>query len=301
MTRKTLSANYVGKHESVFSCPICKSSMKVIGDRSLICSKKHTFDFTKQGYVNLLSRAIKTKYNNELFEARRKLITEDGFFEPLCQAIAKVLLQSYVPDEQIYILDTGCGEGSHLSMICNIVSSQSDINIIGTGIDIAKEGIALAARNYSNHIWVVADLAQLPFQDHQFDILLNILTPSNYAEFNRLLKQDGLLIKVVPGSDYLIELREALYDDFSKHKYSNDEIVHRFEESFHTVSRTSLRYTMRLTRSSLQSLMQMTPLAWTVTEQRKNAFLKKDSALITVDLEILVAKKINKYVQRRLK
>lgn len=59
-------------------------------------------------------------------------------------------------------------------------------------------------------------MAKSPFGDQSFHIILNILSPSNYKEFKRLLVQDGLVIKVVPRPDYLKELREVLYDDMEK-------------------------------------------------------------------------------------
>ncbi|MEH6944579.1 SAM-dependent methyltransferase, partial [Bacillus sp. JJ722] len=82
---------------------------------------------------------------------------------------------------------------------------------------------------------LIQDLANTPFKAQQFDVILNILSPSNYAEFNRLLKDDGLVIKVVPRADYLIELREALFDPSSKQSYSNAETVELFHANFHNV------------------------------------------------------------------
>src|SRR5699024_1896748 len=105
-----------------------------------------------------------------------------------------------------------CGEGSHLSSICDTVSLDLEVPVTGVGIDISKEGILAAAKNYSNKVWLVADLAKMPFQEEQFDIILNILSPSNYVEFNRLLKDDGLVIKIVPQTNYLKELREIVYN-----------------------------------------------------------------------------------------
>ena len=160
----------------------------------------------------MTSHTVNTKYSKELFEARRKLITEAEFYKPLSEAIAKIINEHVVKtNETISILDTGCGEGSHLSNICDLVRSEFFRNVAGVGIDISKEGIMVAAKNYSNKIWAVADLANTPFKDKQFDVILNILSPSNYAEFNRLLKSDGLVIKIVPQTGYLKELREHLF------------------------------------------------------------------------------------------
>lgn len=59
-------------------------------------------------------------------------------------------------------------------------------------------------------MWFVADLANLPIADQSVAVIMNILSPANYQEFKRVLVDDGLIIKVVPRSDYLAELREAI-------------------------------------------------------------------------------------------
>ncbi len=289
--KRIMNVSFVRNYESIFACPICHSSMKVSDLKSLICLNLHTFDFAKQGYINLTTRYVKSKYSKELFEARRKLFNESDFFESLSQTIANVIKNHIGKTKKASsILDMGCGEGSHLDTICNIVNSEHSHKVIGVGIDLSKEGILIAAKNYSEHIWAVADLANTPFKQAQFDYIVNILSPSNYAEFNRLLHEDGLVIKVVPQSGYLIELREHLSLKPEKTSYSNKEIVERFTESFQLVDISRLSYKARLNKSSLQSLVQMTPLTWGTTEERVKSFIK-DSAQITIDFDLLVGKK----------
>ncbi len=293
MSQRILSATSVSEIEEIFKCPICHSSMSVVEFQSLICTNQHTFDFTKQGYLNLLKHPVKTKYGKDLFEARRKLIAEGGFFEPLCQAIAE-MINKYHQDEtgNLSVLDTGCGEGSHLASICEILRNQGQTNVTGIGVDLAKEGVLAAAKNYKHNIWCVADLANTPFKDQQFDIILNILSPSNYSEFTRLLKDDGFLLKIVPQSGYLKELREAFYDDSEKQSYSNVETVDHFHKHFDLVNQSRIQYTMKLGHPYIDALVQMTPLSWASTEEKVKAFLDKDSAEITVDLDLLIGRKL---------
>ena len=288
--KRIKSAKWVSHFETIFACPICNSSMQVLEFKSLICSNRHTFDFAKQGYINFMTQPVKTKYRKGLFEARRKLITEGAFFEPLSRTIAKVIDHHLVQTkEPLFILDVGCGEGSHLSNICGLVGEK----IVGVGIDISKEGIMVASKNYSDPFWAVADLARAPFKDTQFDLILNILSPSNYAEFNRLLKPDGLVIKIVPQSGYLKELREHLFLKPELQNYSNAETVERFNKHFQFVDHSRLSYTVNLNQTSIQWLVQMTPLTWTTTEEQVTSFLNKNSASITVDLEILIGKHLH--------
>lgn len=281
------SALLVKEYAAMFICPICSSNMNVIELKSLICLNNHTFDFTKQGYLNLTTHQIKTKYDKALFEARRKLISEVGFFNPLIEAIISII-NRHDTSNNLMILDTGCGEGSHLASICEGVDKFA----IGVGIDIAKEGIIAAAKNHAKQIWTVADLANPPFQTQQFDVILNILSPSNYLEFNRLLKNDGLLIKVVPQSSYLQELRQTFYHETDKVTYSNSDTVERFNERFHILDSTRLTYSVNLDKASLEGLIRMTPLTWSSNEAQIQAFLAKDISDITVDLEILIGQNL---------
>jgi 23S rRNA (guanine745-N1)-methyltransferase len=292
LTQRKLSAKYVSEFESIFKCPICQSSMQVVEFESLMCTNRHTYDFTKQGYLNLLTHPIKTKYGKELFEARRKLIAEGGFFEPLCEALANIIKENQRTNkETLSILDTGCGEGSHLATICDLVRSNNQTAVTGVGVDLAKEGVLVASKNYKNNIWCVADLANAPFEDQQFDVILNILSPSNYSEFNRLLKDDGFVLKVVPQSGYLIQLREAFFDAPDKQSYSNVDTVDHFNKHFTLINQSRIQYTMNLNHPFIDALVQMTPLTWGISQEKAMAFLEKDSVEITVDLDILIGRK----------
>ncbi|WP_332238343.1 putative RNA methyltransferase [Sporolactobacillus sp. KGMB 08714] len=291
MTKRVESAAFVSGLDSIFKCPVCGSSMKVFESKSLICSNRHTFDFTKQGYVNLMTHSLKTKYDKELFEARRKLIEKEGFFGPLEQSIAETIKKQLRSKKgTTFILDTGCGEGSHLYNICDSICTDLNSQIAGVGIDISKEGISIAAKNYAGKVWAVADLANVPFKDKQFDVILNILSPANYGEFNRLLKADGLLIKVIPESDYLKELREVVFDEPAKQSYSNANTRERFKENFQVVSTSRLHYSRILEKPSIQSLIRMTPLTWSMTQEKVKSFSEMESMKITIDLDILVGK-----------
>ena len=122
------------------------------------------------------------------------------------------------------------------------------------GIDLAKEGIATAAKEHPGNIWCVADLANCPFEDGAFDTILNILSPANYAEFTRLLKPDGLFIKVVPEKGYLKELRAIFYNDDTE-RQQDSEHVNRFAEQFELMKTERITYEFQLDRDLLAPLI----------------------------------------------
>lgn len=282
-----ISAKLINEFEEIFQCPLCTSPMRIVAFKSLVCSNNHTFDIAKYGYVNLITRPLTTRYDKELFESR-KIIAENGFFEPLHKMISELIKnEMHLDEETLKILDAGCGEGSHLASIKHKI-----VKVLGVGIDIAKEGILVAAKNHPNIIWCVADLAHSPFKSNTFDVILNILSPANYREFRRLLNDKGILIKVIPRSDYLKELREIFFDEPQKQSYSNQKIIQRFNTGFEAVDKFRLSHNISLSKSLIPPLIRMTPLSWSATEEKVQAFLEKmSSAEITVDLDILVGKK----------
>jgi 23S rRNA (guanine745-N1)-methyltransferase len=282
MNKKINSAKIVEEFESLFMCPHCGNSMKVDQYKSLVCINNHTFDFAKQGYLNLTRQSSKSPYKKELFETRHKIITESNLYENMQESITTIINQ--YTENSIMLADMGCGEGSHLQKIANAIPT-----IASVGIDLSKEAIVTAAKRYEKPIWLVGDLANLPLMDQSFHVILNILSPSNYKEFMRILDPNGLIIKVVPSQHYLKELREAIFENTNK-TYKNDEIVSLFNRHFKLLDMIHVRYTKKLNQAELHNLVQMTPLTWSSEKDRIDTFLSQKSAEITVDLDILVGK-----------
>ena len=290
-SKRTISAKRVRRFESIFSCPVCDSSMTVQEYQRLTCLNNHSFDIAKQGYLNLVTHAVATKYTKALFESRQRLMHEAGFFRPVTDRMIEMINQSFgQTEEPILILDSGSGEGSHLAYIRQSLKNDFGIKTDGVGIDISKEAITVAAKYYSELLWTVADLAKTPFKDQQFDLILNLLSPSNYTEFDRLLKPNGVVIKVVPGSNYLKELRERVFGGSAKQNYSNHETVNLFKRHYQFVETMPVYETVKLDQSALQWLVEMTPLTWNVPKNELQSLSEHGFSELTLDLEILVGK-----------
>ncbi len=265
--------------------------MSFIKTNSLLCQNKHNFDISKDGYINLLVKQVRSDYNKKLFKSR-KIMIQSGFFDPMLRVISDLIIEGNlnISISKINILDAGCGEGSHL---INIISNLEKRNIcsLGIGIDISKEGIHAASKQYANAIWCVADLSKIPFQNNQFDIILNILSPANYSEFERVLKTGGLLIKVIPSMKYLIELRDVLFEGTSKHTYSNDRVINPFDDNFGIVNNQQIIYKACLNNENIEHLINMTPLTWNADREKIAELINKDIKRITVAFDVVVGQK----------
>ncbi|GAY74704.1 ribosomal RNA large subunit methyltransferase A [Sporolactobacillus inulinus] len=175
MNNKMRCAEKMQQELQLFHCPLCGEAFTLVNEqRSLRCPHAHTFDIAKQGYVNLLTKAVHTHYDKQLFEARRRIIVGHQFFNPLMERIVNDIDKQMSSNmaQQSTILDLGCGEGSHLAAICDALSQQTSKQITGCGIDLAKPGIQLSAKHYPNQIWFVGDLAQPPYQNTAFNFCL---------------------------------------------------------------------------------------------------------------------------------
>ncbi|WP_249861912.1 putative RNA methyltransferase [Paenibacillus konkukensis] len=288
--KRTVHAGVIAQNEAIFRCPLCSSPMRMAGLQSLICSQRHCFDLSRQGYINLLPRPLETKYDKRMFEARRMLCGE-GLFEPLHAAVSDTILKRLGSgNAQARILDAGCGEGSHLSGIRDNIVRNAGRPPLTVGLDISRDGIG-AATAYANAIWCVGDIAACPFAGGQFGFILNMLSPANYAEFRRLMTADGMVIKVIPERDYLKELRGALYGGLPMRTFANDRTLQLFRENFRQTDAKRVRYRFPLDKQLLEPLLRMTPLSWRVTEERLQQVLAMSLPEITIDLMILTGEK----------
>lgn len=288
ISKKMINANALAEQINVFRCPICSSTMVLKEYAQMVCEKNHSFDLSKQGYVNLAPQAHATKYDRALFEARKTIMTS-GFFEPVLKRLIEFIETNKNALPTLRLLDAGSGEGSHLSYITTNLKGK----VGGVGIDLAKEGILAAAKDYPGNSWIVADLANCPFQSQSFDVLLNILSPANYKEFTRLLKEDGFLIKIVPENDYLKQLRMIFYEDVEKEKEGNP--VDSVSTHFKHVKTERITYDFPLDTQLLENLIRMTPLTWGASTEKIEQALASKIPFVTIDFTMIIATNENSF------
>ncbi|MDD4169909.1 MAG: methyltransferase domain-containing protein [Desulfotomaculaceae bacterium] len=261
------------------------------GDKSILCINKHNYDLSKRGYVNLLLRSFKTDYSKDMFTSRN-IISKTCFFKPMIEFISNIIIDM-AQDKKfnlLKVLDVGSGEGSHLAQIINTINERTSINVLGVGIDISKDGIQIASKNHPGIIWCVADLTRIPFIDKQFHVVLSILSPANNSEFNRIINDNGIIIKVVPGSGYLEELRRIFFDKTNKLTYSNENIIKHFGSNFNIIDIRRLFYKVRVSEDNFKHLIKMTPLSWGATSDQIYHALNSGINHVTVDLFVITGK-----------
>lgn len=277
------SRQFVQEKLHLLACPYCRSPFATVSGYSLVCVNQHRFDLSKKGTLYLFKQKATDDYTQELFMHRYQL-AQSGFFVPLLEQVKTWMIEK----EEYLVVDIGCGEGSSLAWLTSFLEQSAAI-----GVDIAKQGIQTASLHFPRKaLWMVADLARLPFATSSCATLINMLTPSNYQEFNRVLIPGGRLIKIIPGTDYLIELRKQLYNIRKERQhYSNEDILNRFKAEYPNMQMQEIRYTVDVTEETYDHLLQMTPLYWGANAEDRLFSQHHPLKTVTVHLWILVAEK----------
>ena len=284
-----------GDSERYFICPICHDTLHLDGT-SMRCANRHTFDIAKQGYVNLMPAAKQSPfYNSESF-ANRARILEAGYYDHIRDAVLDTIQRHIgVPadmglaglrgDARPAILDVGCGEGFY-SRAVQRANPQADL----LAFDISKDSIQQAAREDSSMAvrWFVGNLADLPVRSHAIDCMLDIFSPVNSEEFHRVMKDDAIVIKAVPGVHHDEQLRELARKQLRNTDYSNEQIIKQFGEHFDVLETSTVSRTFTMPPDDLRTFAHMTPLLFHVDIDALD--LTQISAL-TIEARIIVARK----------
>ena len=94
---------------SILICPICKEELIKI-DKKETCKKGHSFDYAKEGYINLhISKNSKNPGDDKVMVNSRREFLNKGFYEEISDEVNKILLS--LKEEQVKLLDIGAGEG----------------------------------------------------------------------------------------------------------------------------------------------------------------------------------------------
>ena len=232
-------------------CPLCGGAFSK-KDNSLVCGKRHCYDIARQGYVNFVPGQKDMFYKKELFEARAAVFAA-GIYAPVVARLSDVLSR-YAPGENPVIVDAGCGEGYYAKAVC------PGREMTRIGFDLSKEAVKLAAKGPKTAFFCAADLKNIPLADHSCDVLLDIFTPANYAEFARVLAPQGLVMKLAPRAGYLKELRQAASALLRRSEYDGGQVEQYVKEKMNLLEQTAITYTMPVDQETVFHLARMTPM-----------------------------------------
>ena len=281
---------------SILQCPVCRELLLLSAD-GYQCSKNHTFDAARQGYVNfLLAHKKHSKEpgdSPEMIRSRRRFL-DLGLYNRVSDNVNEAIAGALPGPETegaFTILDAGCGEGFYLKRLKEfLLRGLGSRTFDYYGVDISKFAVRQATQRDKTMNWFVASINDLPFAASSFDIVLNIFSPANVAEFSRILKETGSLVIVSPGPRHLNGLREIIYPIAREH--AAPDIAEQAGGLLALSTTTRVNYRIELKSSAeVMDLLAMTPYYWNIDLGTKSKVEALDQLATDVDVEIRVFRK----------
>ena len=224
------------------------------GDRALTCTRGHSYDVSRSGYVNLLQpqdrRALSAGDSRELVSARRRLL-DAGVGRTIVDDFVRCATRLDLPDVPL-VADLGSGTGDVLAAIA------AARPIAGVGIDLSAAAAAHAARRYPALTWVVANAdRRLPLVDGGAALVLSMNGRRNPEECARVLAPGGSLLVAVPSPDDLVELRASIQGQGDE-RDRVETLIAEHAPAFTVVTRHVARERHRLSAEALRDVLRIT-------------------------------------------
>ena len=263
-------------------CPVCNEPLIEEAHR-FYCKKGHSFDRSKNGYVNLLPPSGHGKHGDskEMIRARTQFL-ESGAYQPLSDKINEVSLRHLNSCPHPVIVDAGCGEGYYLQRLLQNIPASDTAEVYG--IDISKEAILALSKKFRGAYAIVASTSSIPLSDHCAHLLMNIFSPVFPNEFNRILHPEGKLLRVIPLPMHLYELKSLVYDHAYENDYESEELP-----GFDLLESHDITYPFTVSsESELFSLFQMTPYYYRTSMEDLRKLEHISSLTITASFQIRI-------------
>lgn len=253
------------------TCPVCGQTLQR-ADKTLRCAAGHCYDLARQGYVNLLrSKQSKSKRHGDdkrMVHARTAFLNL-GYYDILRDAVAEAACRCTRGDADV--LDVGCGEGYYTAAVLQALAQQGG-RVSVCGMDISRDALMEAHRREPRLQLAVASVNHLPVADASCNLLLNLFAPHDAAEFARVLRPGGALLRAIPLERHLWELKQAVYDVPYENKPADPALP-----GFTLVQQQTLRTRITLTTpDAVQNLFLMTPYYYKTSARDQEKLQKLD-------------------------
>src|SRR5689334_3973277 len=124
----------------------------------------------------------------------------DGFSEQLYFQTLRGLPYSNNEFKSLNVLEVGCGMGEGLNFLTRLVDPARAV-----GLDISRAAVrranAILARG-DRLTYVEGDAEQLPFEDGEFDLVINVESSHNYPDVERFFGEVARVLK--PGGHFSV-------------------------------------------------------------------------------------------------
>ena len=282
-------------NDTLLLCPVCKDRLiKDPLNKIYKCNNNHTYDIAKEGYVNLLISNQKRSKNpgdsKEMVLSRVEFLSM-GYYKPISDKINEMIASFLKKNnsDKFNIMDLGCGEGYYLTNLKNYMN-ENNIKANYYGMDVSKEAVKYASKTDKDCIFAVGNNFHVPAEDKSIDCILSVFSPIDINECNRILKDDGVFVRVLPRTNHLIQLRNIIYSEV----HLNEKVYKADAYENEYIKEANVTFDITLNKEEILSLLKMTPHYWKSTAENKEKLELYESLVISIDMRIGVfQKKIN--------
>ena len=250
--------------------------------KSALClgPRRHCFDFSKDGY---LSFPMSSGGDSKSAVNARTSFLGRGYYEPAAIAVKNALLKYVSKDATV--IDAGCGEGYYTSMLARGVNGIM-------GFDLSKFACSAASKQarrdgIDNLMYATASVFELPVKDGAADAVVNIFAPCAETEYKRVLRDGGYLFVVGAGSEHLMGLKRAVYDNV----YENGERADMPTDMQHIEKIIAKHEITVFGEADIAALFSMTPYYWRTSESDREKLIGLDKLETSVEFEINIYRK----------
>jgi 23S rRNA (guanine745-N1)-methyltransferase len=256
-----------------FTCPLDGLPLAP-GAGCLICAKRHSFDISAGGYINLLPVQYKKSRDpgdSKSMVAARRRVLDAGLFDPLADAVCGIVGEQLnrqmeaekqagtASAEPPLLIDAGCGEGFYTARLAGYLRESLKAGAPRVlGVDISKWAILAAAKRSRAVAWAVASNKRLPVPQGAAKVITSLFGFETWPDWAQLQTAGQSVIVVDAGPRHLIELREIIYPALRVHDSPAHEDAG--ENGYDLIGETRAGFEQRVEGSGLLGdLLEMTP------------------------------------------
>lgn len=223
----------------------------------------------------------------ENVQARSDFLNK-GFYSKVYDELNKLILKN---NNKFNILDSGCGTGYCDNRLFEYLK-KNNINPNISGFDISQASVDFAKKQYPHINFFQSDVNDIKkISNNSKDIILALLTPKNYKEYNRILKDDGkLYIIKYDVKEHFKEILEYVGAKREK-KATVTKILD--ENDFKILSRKEVKYQIKLDNESLRNIIKTIPEHLTFDKIKVEELNKMKELNLTLSFVINEAVKKN--------
>lgn len=110
--------------------------------------------------------------------------------------VVSFLYEQYKYKNHLVIFNSGCKDGKLFRSILLSLKWEG-FSYTAIGMDPSHQGISKLKQKDPSVHWIMGSPKSIPLIDKSVDVILNCFSKPVFNEFNRILKEDGTIVKVI--------------------------------------------------------------------------------------------------------